>query len=129
MPRGSSNLIRVPDYQFLDLRDVPAYGQGPNTSNRPSYPQMRPVGPEAPAVVNNYNITNIRQTYNIDNSRHERVNARGQRNTRNFLYMTTSNTRRDTIDDSRTQQQIQGSSGRLQHRRGHRHHHNREHRG
>lgn len=128
--------MRLSDPQFVDRRDVSAYGQRPATIYgqrhatiyRPNYPQVAPVGPEPPAVVNNYNYntTNIRQTYNIDNSRRELVNARGQRNTHNFLYMTTSSNRRDTIDESRTQQRIVGSSGRLHHRRGHHHHHHRE---
>ncbi|POS78983.1 hypothetical protein DHEL01_v202613 [Diaporthe helianthi] len=120
MPRGSSNLMSVPDSQFRDRRDGPGYFQGPNTLYRPNNPQVGAFGREGPVVVNNYITNNNHVTYNIDNSRHERVNARGQRNNQNFLYMSTRNNRRDTVEDSRTQQRISGSSGRLNHHREHR---------
>lgn len=128
MPRGSSSLVRgSSNSQFVNRRDVPSYGQGPNTSHRPSYPPMGQAGPEMPRVVNNYITTTNHQTFNIDNSRHQRVNAQGQRNTQNIQYTSTTNTRRDTIDASRSSQRIQGSSGRLQHHRGRQNH--REYRG
>lgn len=78
-----------------------------------------------PRVVNNYITTNNHQQYNVDNSRHQRVNAQGQVNTHNTNYRSIRNTRGDTVDNSRTTQRL--SSSGHQHHRQSRHH--REYRG
>ena len=118
--------MRPTESQFLDRRNVPGYDRPPNSSYRPNYPQLTPAGPEVPRVVNNYFTTNNRQTYNVDNSRHQRVDARNQRNTQNIRHTSVTDSRLDNVDASRTSQRLSASSGRQHHRKG-RHH--REHRG
>lgn len=126
MPRGTSGLMMRPEPYSLNRRDVPGYDQRPSDLYRPNYPQLTPSGREMPPVVNNYITTNNRQTYNIDSSRHQRVDARNQRNTQNIRVRSSTNNRRDTVDESRTSQRLSASSGHQLHRRS-RHH--REYRG
>lgn len=126
MPRGTSGLMRPAESPLLNRREVPGYDQPPNSFYRTDYQQLTPAGPEMPRVLNNYFTTNNRQTYNIDNSRHQRVDARDQRHTQNIRHTSVTNNRRDTVDESRTSQRLSASSGHQRHRKG-RHH--REYRG
>ncbi|KAI7773584.1 hypothetical protein LA080_010369 [Diaporthe eres] len=120
MPRGSSGLARHRDSQFLNQRDTYGYDQRPNDLDRRNDPQWAGADPEMPRVVNNYITTNNHQQYNVDNSRHQRVNAQGQVNTTNIRHHSIRTTRGDTIDNSRTTQRL-SSSGHQHHRRS-RHH-------
>lgn len=126
MLRGTSGIMRPPESYSLNRRDVPRYDQRPSGFYPTNYPQLTPSGPEMRPMVNNYITTNNRQTYNIDSSRHQRVDARGQRNTQNIRVHSVTNNRRDTVDESRTSQRLSASSGRQYHRKS-RHH--REYRG
>lgn len=126
MPRGMSGIMRQSEPYPLNRRDVPGYDQRPSAFYPPNYPELPPPGREMPPMVNNYITTNNRQTYNIDSSRHQRVDARGQRNTQNIRVQSVNSNRRDTVDASRTSQRLSASSGHQHHRRS-RHH--REYRG
>lgn len=121
MPRGTSALLRQPDSRFLNQRDTRGYEQRPSSIYRPNEQQWGAAGLEVPRVTNNYITTNNNQQYNVDSSRHQRVDARGQVNTTNVRHHSVRSSRGDTIDNSRTSQRL-SSSGHQHHRRSrHRH--------
>lgn len=121
MPRGTSALLRQPDSRFLNQRDTRGYEQRPVSIYRPNEQQWGAAGLEVPRVTNNYITTNNNQQYNVDSSRHQRVDARGQVNTTSVRHHSIRTTRGDTIDNSRVSQWL-SSSGRQHHQRS-RHHH------
>lgn len=117
-PRVSSQRGRQPDQQLESLRqrDARGYDQRPASYYPEDEEQWDDAGPAAERVVNNYMTTNNNQQYNIDNSRHQVINAQGQRNTTDFRYRSSSSNRGPNIDNSRTRQHM-SSSGRQHHRR------------
>lgn len=125
MPRGTPGLVRQPDWQVPTRGDERGFDQRQTSLYRPNDSRQPASGPQPPQVVNNYITTNNHQQYNVDNSRHQRVNAQGQANTQNIRHHSVTHHRRDTFDNSRTSQRL--SSSGLQHHRQSRH--NREHRG
>lgn len=120
MSQGTFGPARQSEPQFLNQRDTYGYEQRPMSFYRPNEPQRAFAGPEMSPVVNNYITTNNHQQYNVDNSRHQRVNAQGQINTQNIRHHSIRSTRGDTFDNSRTSQRL-SSSGHQHHRRS-RHH-------
>lgn len=119
-PRVSSQIGRQPDQQSLRQRDARGCGQRPASYYPEDEEQLDDVDPAAERVINNYMTTNNNQQYNIDNSRHQVINAQGQRNTTNLRYSSSSSNRGPNVDNSRTRQRM-SSSGRQHHRRS-RHH-------
>ncbi|KAK2603112.1 hypothetical protein N8I77_009592 [Diaporthe amygdali] len=119
IPRRFSGFVRESEAQFYPRRDVQGYGQRRDSLDRPNDAQLGSASPQMPPVVTNYITTNNNQHYNVNNSRHQTINAQNQVNTQNNRQHSAHNSRGDTTHQSTTTQRL-SSSGHQHHRQSHR---------